>query len=106
MEIVYKSRLAKQSFSVCSAMSRLLISVTLLLLARAAAADEGGGGTSDPAPDTNGGPPSDPAPPSDSAPTPPNIVMVVLDDVGWADFNYSIGGELSVSVNDHSFLEH
>ena len=28
----------------------------------------------------------------------PNIVMVVLDDVGWADFNYSIGGELSVSV--------
>ena len=98
MEIVYKSRLAKQSFSVCYAMSRLLISVTLLLLARAAAADEGG--TSDPAPDTNGGPPSD------SAPTPPNIVMVVLDDVGWADFNYSIGGELSVSVNDHSFLEH
>ena len=97
MEIVYKSRLAKQSFSVCYAMSRLLISVTLLLLAGAAAAE---GGTSDPAPDTNGGPPSD------SAPTPPNIVMVVLDDVGWADFNYSIGGKLSVSVNDHSFLEH
>ena len=36
----------------------------------------------------------------------PNIVMVVLDDVGWADFNYSIGGELSVSVIDNLVPEH
>ena len=26
----------------------------------------------------------------------PNIVMVLLDDVGWADFNYTSGGRGSI----------
>ena len=32
----------------------------------------------------------------DTATVSPNIVFILLDDVGWADFNYNIGGKSSI----------